>query len=75
MATDTIMPHVRPGEILLTKLLEPLGVSEYQLAEAVDVPARRIKSRSSMGGAASKQIGPCGSPATQARRSGSDMET
>lgn len=42
MATDTIMPHVRPGEILLTKLLEPLGVSEYQLAEAVDVPARRI---------------------------------
>jgi addiction module HigA family antidote len=42
MVTDTIMPPVHPGEILLTEFLEPLGVSQYQLAEAVDVPARRI---------------------------------
>ncbi|HYZ54955.1 MAG TPA: HigA family addiction module antitoxin [Streptosporangiaceae bacterium] len=42
MATDTIMPPVHPGEILLTEFLEPLGVSQYQLAKAVDVPARRI---------------------------------
>ena len=37
--TDTIMPPVHPGEILLTEFLEPLGVGLYQLAKAVDVPA------------------------------------
>ena len=42
MVTDTIMPPVHPGEILLTEFLQPLGVSQYQLAKAVDVPARRI---------------------------------
>jgi antitoxin HigA-1 len=42
MVTDTIMPPAHPGEILLTEFLEPLGVSQYQLAKAVDVPARRI---------------------------------
>jgi addiction module HigA family antidote len=42
MVTDTIMPPVHPGEILLTEFLEPLAVSQYQLAKAVDVPARRI---------------------------------
>ena len=42
MVTDTIMPPVHPGEILLTEFLEPLGVSQYQLAKAVDVPVRRI---------------------------------
>jgi addiction module HigA family antidote len=42
MVTDTIMPPVHPGEILLTEFLEPLGVSQYQLAKAVEVPARRI---------------------------------
>ena len=30
------------GEILLEKFLGPLGVSQYQLAKAVSVPARRI---------------------------------
>ncbi|MGO9219394.1 MAG: helix-turn-helix transcriptional regulator [Streptosporangiaceae bacterium] len=30
MVTDTIMPPVHPGEILLTEFLEPLGVSQYQ---------------------------------------------
>ena len=42
MVTDTITPPVHPGEILLTEFLEPLAVSQYQLAKAVDVPARRI---------------------------------
>jgi addiction module HigA family antidote len=42
MVTDTTMPPVHPGEILLTEFLEPLGVSQYRLAKAVDVPARRI---------------------------------
>jgi addiction module HigA family antidote len=42
VAENTIMPPVHPGEILLEEFLTPLGVSQYQLAKAVDVPARRI---------------------------------
>jgi addiction module HigA family antidote len=42
VTADTIMPPVHPGEILLEEFLGPLGVSQYQLANAVDVPARRI---------------------------------
>jgi antitoxin HigA-1 len=42
MVTDTIMPPVHPGEILLTEFLEPLAVSQYQLAKEIGVPARRI---------------------------------
>ncbi|HEY1916424.1 MAG TPA: HigA family addiction module antitoxin [Streptosporangiaceae bacterium] len=42
MATDTIMPPVHPGEILLEEFLAPLGVSQYQLAKELSVPARRI---------------------------------
>jgi addiction module HigA family antidote len=36
------MPPVHAGEILLEEFLGPLGVSQYQLAKAVDVPARRV---------------------------------
>ncbi len=42
MAENTVMPPVHPGEILLEEFLTPLGVSQYQLAKAVGVPARRI---------------------------------
>jgi hypothetical protein len=42
MAADPVMPPVHPGEILLEEFLTPLGVSQYQLAKAVDIPARRI---------------------------------
>ena len=42
MAENTVMPPVHPGEILLEEFLQPLGVSQYQLAKAIDVPARRI---------------------------------
>jgi antitoxin HigA-1 len=42
VADDTVMPPVHPGEILLEDFLQPLGVSQYQLAKAVAVPARRI---------------------------------
>ena len=37
-----LLPPIHPGEILLEEFLKPLGVSQYQLAKAVDVPARRI---------------------------------
>jgi addiction module HigA family antidote len=36
------MAPVHPGEILLEEFLGPLGVSQYRLAKAVSVPARRI---------------------------------
>ena len=36
------MAPVHPGEILLEEFLGPLGVSQYRLAKAVGVPARRI---------------------------------
>lgn len=40
--TETIMPPVHPGEILLGEFLDPLSVSQYQLAKEIGVPARRI---------------------------------
>jgi addiction module HigA family antidote len=42
VTSETVMPPVYPGEILLEEFLQPLEVSQYQLAKAVDVPARRI---------------------------------
>ncbi|EIC21272.1 HigA family addiction module antitoxin [Thiorhodovibrio frisius] len=33
---------VHPGEILLKDWLEPLGISQYALANAIGVPRRRI---------------------------------
>jgi addiction module HigA family antidote len=42
MVAAVVMPPVHPGEILLEEFLRPLEVSQYQLAKAVDVPARRI---------------------------------
>jgi antitoxin HigA-1 len=42
VTAKTVMAPVHPGEILLEEFLRPLGVSQYQLAKAVGVPARRI---------------------------------
>ena len=36
------LPPIHPGEILLEDFLKPLGVSQYRLAKAISVPARRI---------------------------------
>ena len=33
---------VHPGEILLEEFLNPMRISQYQLAKAINVPARRI---------------------------------
>jgi addiction module HigA family antidote len=42
-ATDNpIMAPVHPGEMLMEDFLEPLGISQYRLAQAIGVPARRI---------------------------------
>jgi antitoxin HigA-1 len=41
MAARKIAP-IHPGEILQADFLEPLGVSQYRLAQDISVPARRI---------------------------------
>lgn len=41
--TDTpTMAPVHPGEMLKEDFLDPLGVSQYRLAQAIGVPPRRI---------------------------------
>ena len=41
MAHRKLAP-VHPGEVLLEDYLEPLGLSQYRLAQDISVPARRI---------------------------------
>ena len=41
MTTKRLAP-VHPGEILLEDFLKPLGLSQYRVAKALNVPARRI---------------------------------
>lgn len=36
------LANIHPGEILKQEFLEPLKLSEYRLAKAIAVPARRI---------------------------------
>ena len=33
---------ITPGELLDQEFLQPLGISQYRLAKAIDVPASRI---------------------------------
>ena len=42
--TATAKAHdpITPGEILLTEFLEPLGISQYRLAQATGLPQTRI---------------------------------
>jgi addiction module HigA family antidote len=40
-AMDRLAP-ITPGELLDQEFLEPLGVSQYRLSKAIDVPASRI---------------------------------
>lgn len=42
MSDETIMAPTHPGVILREEFLEPLGISEYQLAKAIGVPQTRI---------------------------------
>ena len=36
------LPPVHPGEILLEDFLKPLGLTQYRLAQGLNVPPRRI---------------------------------
>src|SRR5438874_2378549 len=38
----TRMSPVHPGEILLEEFMKPLGLSQYRVAKAINVPPRRI---------------------------------
>lgn len=38
----TKLPPVHPGELLLEDFLKPMGLSQYALAKAIEVPPRRI---------------------------------
>jgi addiction module HigA family antidote len=42
MAKRKKMLPVHPGEILAVEFLAPMGISQYRLAKAMRVPARRI---------------------------------
>jgi len=33
---------VHPGEVLLEEFLDPMAITQYRLAKAINVPARRI---------------------------------
>lgn len=39
---EKLYAPVTPGEILLEEFLTPLGISQYRLAKAINVPPRRI---------------------------------
>lgn len=36
------LPNIHPGEVLLEEFLKPMGISQYRLAKALNVPAMRI---------------------------------
>ena len=36
------LPNIHPGEILLEEFLDPMEITQYRLAKAIHVPARRI---------------------------------
>ncbi len=36
------LPNVHPGEVLLEEFLKPLGISQYRLAKALDIPESRV---------------------------------
>ncbi len=40
MSREIEWPH--PGEVLAEEFLKPMGISQYRLAKAIDVPPRRI---------------------------------
>jgi addiction module HigA family antidote len=41
MTTRKLAP-IHPGEILLNDFLEPMGISQYRVAQDISVPPRRI---------------------------------
>ena len=42
MNIPTYRAHTHPGEMLLTEFLEPMGISQRTLADAIHVPYQRV---------------------------------
>jgi antitoxin HigA-1 len=42
MNNEKRLPPIHPGEILMEEFLEPMGISQYRLAQDISVPPRRI---------------------------------
>ena len=42
MPTTPMLAPIHPGEVLLEDFLNPLGLSQYRLAQDLSVPPRRI---------------------------------
>lgn len=42
MSNKSLLPPIHPGEILLEEFLQPMGISQYRLAQDIGVPPRRI---------------------------------
>ena len=42
MSDQAYLHPIHPGEILLKEFLDPMGITQYRLAKAINVPARRI---------------------------------
>jgi addiction module HigA family antidote len=40
--TKRDFPPIHPGEVLLEDFLKPMQISQYQLAQAIRVPPRRM---------------------------------
>ncbi len=40
--TEKVMPPVHPGELLREEFMEPLGITAYELAKGLGVPAPRV---------------------------------
>lgn len=40
--TTRAIPPIPPGELLLEEFLDPMGISQYRLAQDIGVDARRI---------------------------------
>lgn len=44
MTNETKLPPIHPGEILNEEFLVPMNITQYRLAKAIGVDARRINS-------------------------------
>jgi antitoxin HigA-1 len=42
MNNEKRLAPIHPGEILMEEFLEPMGISQYRLAQDISVPPRRI---------------------------------
>jgi addiction module HigA family antidote len=42
MTEEKVYPPLHPGELLRDEFLEPMGITAYELAKAIGVPAPRV---------------------------------